>query len=175
MRKLIYHVATSADGFIAQTDHGMAGFLSEGDHVSDYLASLQNDYDTVLMGRKTYDFGLQFGVTNPYPWLKQYVISSHNEGVDKDIEVISSDPAALASRMKSEPGKNIYLCGGATLATSLLEHGWIDEVLLKQNPVVFGAGIPLFHAVKSFVPLELQDTNVYANGVLLLRYAIAND
>jgi dihydrofolate reductase len=172
MRKLIYHMATSVDGFMAQTDHSVTGFLNEGDHVAEYLASLQNDYDTVLMGRKTYDFGLQFGVTNPYPWLKQYVISSRSEGVNEDLEVISSDPAALVLRLKSEPGKDVYLCGGSRLATSLLEQGLIDEVILKVNPVLFGSGIPLTRALPQFLPLDLRHSKSYSNGVLLVQYSI---
>ena len=175
MRKLIYHVATTADGFIAHADHTVDGFLNEGDHTADYLAALKNDYDTALMGRNTYAFGVRWGVTNPYPWMKQYVFSSTmRERPNEHIELISSDAIALVRRLKAEPGKDIYLCGGAGLATDLLKAGLIDEVLLKQNPVVFGTGIGLFHAVKSFVPLELQSTRAYANGVLLLRYAITN-
>ena len=73
MRKLKYHVASTVDGFIAHEDHSIDGFVSEGEHVIDYLESLKNDYDIVLMGRRTYEFGFQFGVTNPYPWMKQYV------------------------------------------------------------------------------------------------------
>jgi dihydrofolate reductase len=172
MRKLIYHVATSIDGFIAQTDHSMNGFLNEGDHVGEYLASLQNDYDTVLMGRKTYDFGVQFGVTNPYPWLKQYVISSRSEGMDDHLEVISSDPAVLVLRLKSEPGKDVYLCGGARLATTLLEQGLIDEIILKVNPVLFGSGIPLTRALPQFLSLDLKHSKSYSNGVLLVQYSI---
>ncbi len=59
MRKLIYFVATTLDGFIAHTNQTVSGFLNEGDHASEYFESLKNDFDTVVMGRKTYDFGLQ--------------------------------------------------------------------------------------------------------------------
>ena len=149
MRKLIYHVAASLDGFIAHEDHTVDGFLNEGDHATDYFASLKNDYDTVLMGRKTYDFGLQFGVTNPYPWLKQYVFSSRQDITEPGITVISSDPSELVTRLKAETGKSIYLCGGAKMATELLEHHLIDEILVKINPVLFGAGIGLLTSVSS--------------------------
>jgi hypothetical protein len=53
MRKLKYHVASTVDGFIAHEDHSIDGFVSEGEHVIDYLESLKNDYDIVLMGRRT--------------------------------------------------------------------------------------------------------------------------
>src|SRR5215210_6877217 len=75
MRGLKYHVATTVDGFIGHEDGSVDGFVAEGDHATEFLESLQNDYDVVLMGRKTYEFGLRLGVTDPYPWLEQYVFS----------------------------------------------------------------------------------------------------
>jgi len=75
MRKLKYYVASTVDGFIGHEDGSVNGFLEQGEHVTDYLESLKTWFEVVLMGRKTYEFGFQFGVTNPYPWLKQYVFS----------------------------------------------------------------------------------------------------
>src|SRR5689334_22853929 len=92
MRTLKYHVASSIDGFIAHEDHTVDGFLAEGEHVTDYLAALKTDYDVVLMGRKTYEFGLQYGVTSPYPWLKQYVLSrSMERSPDSQVELVSDN------------------------------------------------------------------------------------
>ena len=62
MRKLVYHIATTADGFVARKDHSFDCFPMEGEHVNDYLASLAG-YGTALMGRRTYELGLKFGVT----------------------------------------------------------------------------------------------------------------
>jgi len=74
MRPVRYHVATSVDGAIAAPDGSFARFASEGDHVADFLESWRG-YDTVLMGRRTYEVGLGFGVTNPYPTMRTYVFS----------------------------------------------------------------------------------------------------
>ena len=57
MRVLRYHVALTVDGFIAREDGSLDGFVTEGEHATDYLKSLRNDYDVVLMGRRTYEFG----------------------------------------------------------------------------------------------------------------------
>ncbi len=73
MRVLTYHVALTVDGFIAHEDGSIDGFVPEGEHVTEHLESLRNDYDVVLMGRRTDEFGFQYGVTDPYPWMKQYV------------------------------------------------------------------------------------------------------
>jgi dihydrofolate reductase len=173
MRKLKYHVACTVDGFIGHEDHSVDGFVPEGDHVTDYLESLKTDYDTVLMGRKTYEFGFQFGVTNPYPWLKQYVLSrSMESSPDANVQLFSGDVLAFVRELKQAEGKDIYLCGGSKLAGSLLAEGLVDEVIVKLNPVVFGKGIPLFSETIKQTSLELNGSKVYDNGVLLLCYQV---
>jgi len=173
MRKLKYHVAVTLDGFIAHTNHTVHGFVEEGEHVTDYFASLKNDYEIVLMGRRTYEFGFQFGVTNPYPWLRQYVISrSMEKSPDANVELVSENIFEFVSELKREDGKDIYLCGGANLAASLLEEGLIDEIVVKLNPVVFGMGIPLFSETTQQAALELSSSKVYENGVILLNYRV---
>ncbi|HKG21516.1 MAG TPA: dihydrofolate reductase family protein [Blastocatellia bacterium] len=173
MRQLIYHVACTVDGFIAHRDHTVEGFLSEGGHVADYLESLKNDYDIVLMGRRTYEFGFQYGVTNPYPWMKQYVLSrSMKESPDPNVELVSEDFMDFVRELKKGTGKDIYLCGGSELAGSLLAEGLIDEVILKLNPVLFGSGLPIFSEASGQVGLELAGSKVYESGVLLLRYRV---
>lgn len=173
MLKLKYHVACTVDGFIAHEDHSIDGFVSEGEHVVDYLETLKNDYDIVLMGRRTYEFGFQFGVTNPYPWLKQYVFSRTMErSPDPNVELVSKEITGFVAELKKGTGKDIYLCGGADLAGRLFAEGLIDEVVLKLNPVLFGSGIPLFSGGAKQVDLELTGSKTYGNGVVLLNYRV---
>jgi dihydrofolate reductase len=173
MRSLKYHVAITLDGFIARTDHSVDGFVPEGDHVTDYLQSLRSDYDVALMGRKTYEFGFQFGVTNPYPWMRQYVVSRTMEkSPDPNVEVVSEDITGFVKELKGEEGKGIYLCGGARLAASLFREGLIEEVIVKLNPVVFGSGIPLFSGLDKGRDLEMIGNKVYGSGVVLLHYVV---
>ena len=174
MRKLIYHVASTIDGFIAHENHSIGGFVAEGDHVTDYLQSLKNDYDAVLMGRRTYEFGFQFGVTNPYPWMKQYVISRTMESSpDANVELISDKIIEFVNGLKEREGKDIYLCGGAELSGKLLAEGLIDEIVLKLNPVLFVKGVPLFAGSSKQTDLELIGSKVYGNGVILLNYRVS--
>ncbi len=173
MRKVIYHVASTVDGFIGHEDHSVDGFIQEGEHASDYLNALKNDYDVAFMGRNTYDFGARFGVTNPYPWMKQYVFSSSlKESPNEHVQLISSDPSELVQHLKNQAGKDLYLCGGGDLAARFLAANLLDEIILKLNPVLFGAGISLFRQISKPVQLELKNTRVYSSGVILIRYAI---
>jgi dihydrofolate reductase len=176
-RKLIYYVATTADGFIAHRDETVDGFLADGPHIGDYLTSLR-DYDTVLMGRNTYEWGYQFGIkpgepSPTYGHMMQYVFSQTMELYDHpQLQVIRENPAAFVSRLKEQDGGAIYLCGGGKLAGTLFEHRLVDGLILKVNPVVFGQGIPAFGALDRTIPLLLRDVRVYANGVQFVSYDV---
>lgn len=175
MRKLKYHVACTVDGFIAHKDHTVDGFVAEGEHATEYLESLKSAYDVVLMGRRTYEFGFQYGVTNPYPYLKQYVLSrSMEKSPDENVELVSDNVIDFVRTLKKETGKDIYLCGGADLASRLMAENLIDEIILKLNPVLFGSGLPLFSEAINQTSLELLGSKVYENSVILLTYRVVN-
>jgi dihydrofolate reductase len=174
MRKLKYYVACSIDGFIAHEDGSFEGFLTEGESVTDYLESLK-EFDVVLMGRKTYEVGLKEGKTDPYPTMKSYVFSrTMKESPDKRVEIVSDNVGELVRNLKNETGKAIYLCGGSNLATTLLDENLIDEIILKINPFLMGSGIPLFARVIEQTALELTNSKIYKNGVVLLHYRVKN-
>jgi dihydrofolate reductase len=176
MRKLIYHVATTLDNYISHEDGAVDGFMPEGDHVTDYLESLKT-YDTVVMGRKTYEFGYAFGLKpgqRAYPHMKHYIFSKtlHFDHADEGVEVIDKDEAAFINQLKATEGTDIYLCGGGAFAGFLLEQALIDTLIIKLNPIIFGKGIPLFGSSTQAVGLTLQDTKVYKSGVVLLTYGL---
>ncbi len=199
MRKLVYHIATTLDGYIAKADGSIPGFLQEGEHVSDYFEQLKA-YDTVLMGRQTYAMSFPAGLvagqpsyprmrnivfsrslelapelpdTNPvlsmWQSLLGYEASSENAG---SFELVRENSEDFVRQLKAEAGTAIYLCGGASLATELLKAGLIDELVLKVNPVLYGEGIKLFEDMPEPIVSELVDSKVYSNGVLLLTYLL---
>jgi dihydrofolate reductase len=188
MRELKYYVACTVDRFISREDGSFDFFLTEGEHLKDLIDSFPETipahmrdalgvraenkwFDAVLMGRRTYEVGLKIGVTNPYPHLKQYVFSrTLNESPDENVRLVSGDALALVRSLKKEPGKDVWLCGGGDLAAALFPE--INEIILKVNPVLLGAGIPLFAGVIKPTALELTDTRIYNNGVMLLRYRV---
>lgn len=176
-RKLVYYVATSIDHFIAHEDGSFGNFLSEGHHIKDYIDSLQQ-YDTVLMGKHTYEvayqYGLKAGEPSPtYPHMMQYVFSQSMEAYNhSQLKVIKDEASQFVSNLKQQQGSSIYLCGGGKFAGYLMEHHLVDEIILKVNPVIFGSGIPVFGSLKQVLDTELLDTKIYNNGVIFLHYAV---
>ncbi|MBD0672156.1 dihydrofolate reductase family protein [Streptomyces sp. CBMA156] len=189
MRKLSYFVGASIDGFIAAPDGDpdfLMPFVTE-----DYAPTLFTEYpetiptpgraavgiaeapnkrfDTVLMGRGTYEPGLAIGLTSPYAHLRQIVFSrTLGTSPDPAVEVTAEDPLGVVRRLKQEDGLGLWLCGGADLAGRLLPE--IDELIVKQYPVVAGSGVPLFSA--DFAPhaFTLTDSRIFERGNVVLTY-----
>lgn len=175
MRKIIYYVASSLDGYIAGPNEDISGFVSGGDGVDQYLKDLQ-DFDTVIMGRRTYELGYQYGLKPgqaAYPHMEHYIFSTSLkfEHAAPKVRVCSLD-IQLIKDLKAGKGTDIYLCGGGVFAGWLLEHELIDVLKIKLNPFVSGAGTPLFGASAKKVQLALQDQAVYEHGLQIITYEI---
>lgn len=160
MRKLVYYIGVSLDGYIAGPG-GEFDFYPVSDQMSAWinarypetlpthvralvgLADAPNKtFDTLVMGRGTFEPALAVPTTSPYAHLRQYVVSTTLTIDDPTVTVETGDPVELVRKLKAEDtGMNIYLCGGGKLAASLLPE--IDEIILKSYPVVAGAGIPM--------------------------------
>ena len=187
MRKLIYFVAATVDGFIAAPDGGIDFFPLEPDLldfvVAEYPETLPTHvrtrigldapnrvFDTLVMGKGTYDPALALGITSPYDHLKQYVFSRTAEAApEPEVEIVTGDPVELVRRLKLQDGLDIWLCGGGDLAAQLLPE--VDELVVKLNPVLAGAGIPLLRSDFNPTPLTLRDTRPLPGGVVVLRYS----
>jgi dihydrofolate reductase len=188
MSKLIYLVACTVDRFIARNDGSFDFFLMEGDHVADLLSAFpetipahlrgalgitsdNQHFDSVLMGRRTYEVGVKEGITNPYPHMNQYLFSrTLQQSPDPAVELVSSDPATFVQALKQRSGKDIWLCGGGDLAAVLFPA--IDEILLKVHPFLLGSGIPLFSGTIPLTSLQLTDSKIYKNSFMLLNYQV---
>lgn len=191
MQELIYYVASTIDGFIAKEDGAISDFPWDDDYGAYLLerfpetfpVHLRGDgftkehnrcFDTVLMGRKTYELGLREGVTSPYPTLDQYVFSrSMKSSPDSNVELIDRNPTETVTAMKSRPGRGIWLCGGGELAALLLSANLIDKIILKLNPILFGTGIPLFRGATPQIRLALEEQKNFNSGHMIVQYKVA--
>ncbi|HLS78521.1 MAG TPA: dihydrofolate reductase family protein [Nocardia sp.] len=190
MRKLTYYVAATIDGFIATEDGSVDFFPVGGDHsqaiTAQYpetlptkvreslgIAKRNSSFDTVLMGRKTHDFGVRTGTSSPYEHLRQYVVSTTlTESPGVGVELISEDPLGRVRELKKEQGLGIWLCGGGELAQTLLPE--IDQIFLKLYPIVLGRGRPLFGGGQRLPKPEqfrVITSRVFEDGVAFLKYS----
>jgi dihydrofolate reductase len=193
VRKLVYYIAATVDGFIAGPDGadptGPDGFWPVPD---DYLSHIIARYpetlphparqalgvtaegtlfDTVLEGRHSYELGLKVGLTDAYPHLRHLVFSrAMADSPDPAVEILSADPVGAVRELKRHDGKDIWVIGGGTLAGALYPE--IDQLIVKLAPVTVGAGIPLFGNDAVFQPRawHLTGHTVLDSGALFLTY-----
>jgi len=175
MRNIVYYVGSSLDGFISGPDGDISGFTAAGNGVDQYLNDLQN-YDTVIMGRKTYEFGYKFGLKPgdlAYPHMEHYIFSDKLEFVKKDDSLhIRKLEIDTIYELRSQKGSDIYLCGGGQFAGWLLENEQITHLKLKLNPFISGKGVKLFGSSTKFYKTELIDSNLYDDGLQIMTFKI---
>ncbi|WP_393074710.1 dihydrofolate reductase family protein [Streptomyces sp. LN704] len=186
MRLLTYLVGCSVDGFTAGPDGQCDPFGLDGDLKAAVLAEYPETvpdharrplgvvstanrlFDTVVMGRGVYESARAAGADSPYPWLRQYVVSSSLKRPASGVDVVAGDPAEFCRELKRRPGMGIWLCGGPVLAGRLLRE--VDKLVVHRCPVVFGAGVPLFHAAFDPAAFTLTDFRVFATGATVTTY-----
>lgn len=178
-RKIIVYVATSADGYIARPN-GDVEWLNRRPHTIDYgMRAFYGSIDTILMGRKTYDWALAYQKktrmkgsvfdTRFANW-----VFSHKppKKVAPGVEFISKPVKAFARQLRGKPGKNIWMMGGGELIASFLDAGEIDEFDIHVIPTLIGEGIPLIAPRHRDIELRLLSAKKYADGVVGLRYEV---
>lgn len=175
MHPIIYDVAVSIDGFIAGPSEDVSKFPHSGAIVEDYQTRLAS-YRTCLMGRKTYEFGYQFGLRpgqNPYPHMRSIVLSESIElPDDADVKTLSCVSVKAIETIKSESDGDIYLCGGGELASWMLANQLIDILRIKRAPILLGSGVCLFGEGEHLVDLKLIASTDYLNGALFQEFRL---
>jgi dihydrofolate reductase len=173
VRKIIYDVAVSLDGFIARPDGDVSDFPMEGPHVEAYVGRLAS-YSTVLMGRKTYEFGFQYGLelgARAYPHMEHFIISrTLSLPLEAAVNLVTDNIVSTVQSLKSSGEGDIYLCGGGSLAGLLAKADLIDMLRLKVAPILLGDGIRLMEGVDEPLKLKHRTSAVYENGVALHEY-----
>lgn len=170
-RKLILYIAMSLDGYIA----------APGDNI-DFLSAVESpgeDYgygafietvDTVILGRRTYDKVLSFGIPFPHADRQTFVITRESRPAEGNVQFYSGNIKLLVEQLKSEQGKNIFCDGGAQVVNELLKHQLIDEFYLSVIPVLLGDGTTLFKAGRPQEDLKLVSATSFERGLVQLHY-----
>jgi len=171
----MYYVASSIDGFIAGQNDDISDFAAGGEGVDKYLADLQK-FKTVVMGRRTYEFGYQYGLEPgqpAYPHMEHYIFSNSLK-IENLAETVHIERRSIdrIKEIKESAQSDIYLCGGGEFAGWLLDNGLIDQLKLKLNPIILGNGIRLFGNSISKAKWNLKETESFEYGLNILTYDI---
>jgi dihydrofolate reductase len=174
MSKLVLYIAASIDGFIARPDGSLdwLNALPNPDQTDHGYAEFLAGIGTIVMGRKTYQEILGFGVDWPYPGIVSYVATRDPRLATStpDTHVLATDPAQFVAQHKQRPGKDIWLVGGGQLVTYFLNHGLVDTLFLTVIPIILGRGIPLFPDQPKETQWRLAKAEAFGTGAVNLVY-----
>jgi dihydrofolate reductase len=175
-RKVIVHIATSADGYIAGTDGDLEWLTSRPAPEGFYgMNAFMKSIDTKLLGRKTYEVSLRMGAKFDSK-SRSIVFSRRAPPADAPpgVEFVNGAIGPFLSRLREHPGKDIWLMGGGELIASFLDEQSIDEFVVSVVPVFIGDGIPLVARRHRHVPLDLHSIERFEDGVVQLHYRVPN-
>ncbi|MBB3325286.1 DUF3224 domain-containing protein [Microlunatus antarcticus] len=187
MRQLTYFIAATLDGRVAAPDGAFDLFTTEPAYLTELAAEWgdafptafhravgsvppQTRFDTVVMGRGTFEPALAAGLRNPYEHLETHVFSATLDPAEvPDVHVVPGDAVARVRELKAGDGAGIWLCGGGRLAAALTDE--IDRLVIKLNPLTLGAGRPLLEGPFAPARWRLRSSRTYDDaGVVLLEY-----
>ena len=175
-RNVIVHIATSADGYIARPDGDIEWLTSRPPPKGFYgINAFMKSIDTTLIGRKTYDVSLRMGARFDTK-TRNLIFSRHAPPADAPagVEFVNAAIGPFVSKLREQPGKDIWLMGGGELIASFLDDHAIDEFVISVVPVFIGDGIPLIARRHRHVPLDLRSVERFEDGLVQLRYGVRN-
>lgn len=171
-RKIVLFIATSLDGYIATEDDSLEWlFKVEGEGDNGY-SEFYDTVDTIIMGRKTYDWIIEKeGLNFPYKNKECYVFSDTLHGKNENVQFVNEEVTNFANRLKQAEGNNIWVVGGGGLLHTFLKERHIDEFIITIAPTIIGNGIPLFHNLDFELELELINMRRW-NQFVELHYRV---
>jgi dihydrofolate reductase len=178
MRTVTYGGAVSLDGFLADAAGGI-DWIHFSKDVQQDMAEFWKDVDTILMGRKTWDFAASSNMDTSEveaamdPAMRTYVFSRTLDAIDKPgVELVKGDAVKFVRDLKQRPGKGICLMGGGELAQSLIAEGLVDVVGLNIHPILLGSGVPVFRDPGHRVAFTLTECRQLDGDCVVVKYAL---
>jgi dihydrofolate reductase len=169
LRRLRYGVAVSLDGFIAGPN-GEFDWMAADPELD--FAAIHAQFDTLLMGRRTYEVARVRAAGWPDLGHRWIVVSRTLKPEDHPgVTILSGGVAEAVAALKAEPGKDIWLCGGGVLFRALLDAGLVDAVEVVLMPVMLGSGTPLLREGRR-QNLHLEETKAMPSGIVMLSYSV---
>jgi len=169
-RRVRYQVAVSLDGFIAGPQGEYDWIVM--DPAIDF-AALFKEFDTAVMGRKTYEVLTAQGGHGAMPGLEVIVFSrTIPAATHRGVRILNDDPHEIVAALKAKPGRDIWLYGGGALFRSLLDAGLVDTVEVAVVPVLLGSGVPLLPPGVSTKLVLADQKTLPASGIVALSYSI---
>lgn len=175
-RNVVVHIATSADGYIARPDGDLEWLTSRPAPAGFYgMNAFMKSIDTKVLGRKTYEaslrLGAKFDAKSP-----TIVFSRHSAPADapSGVEFVNGAIGPFVSRLRAQPGKDMWLMGGGEIIASFLDERAIDEFVISVVPLFIGVGIPLIARRHRHVLLDLHSVERFEDGVVQLHYRVRN-
>jgi dihydrofolate reductase len=184
MRKVIYSPMVSLDGFVEGPNQELDWVIVD-EELHTYINDQQREIDTYLFGRRMYEVMVYWDTADTDPSNPEYALefariwkNMHKIVFSKTLEHVQGN-ATLdkgniveeIARLRAKPGKNVSV-GGASIASTLMRLGLIDEYWLYVQPVVLGSGTPMFPTLDNKINLRLVGTRQFGSGVVLLRYQL---
>ena len=176
MRKLFLQLLVSADGYFEGPNHELDWFVHDDEFFA-YVQVMLADVDAILLGRVTYDHFAQHWPNSTQEEaprmneLQKYVVSETlNEATWSNTTIIGDDALEAVADLKAKPGKDIAIFGSSILATSLANHGLIDEYRIFVIPVLIGEGRRFLDGLSEQISLSVQESRVSSAGVVTTYY-----
>ena len=172
MRRLRYNVAVSLDGFIAGPNGDYDWILPDLEIDQQVLPALFAEFDTFVMGRKTYETICAQGDANPLLSQSLVVASTTlKEAQPPNIRIVAENVAAAVADLKRQPGKDIWLFGGGNLARTLFDANLVDTVEASVMPILLTEGLPILPP-GARVKLTLESVRSFKTGIQMLSYGV---
>ncbi len=181
VRKVSVFIFSALDGYFKGPKRDISWHRHDAEGTAHAVKMLKAG-NTLLFGRVTYELMAGYWPT-PYAINNDPIVAAGMNKADKIVfsrtlkkaswnntRIVKNNIEEEIVKMKRMPGKNMTLLGSGSILTRLAQQGLIDEYQIMVDPVVLGAGTPMFKGIKQRLNLKLTRTKTFKNGAVLLCY-----